>query len=178
MSIKHYFFGLILFCVSCNPYQSYLQQIDALEKRIDVAQQEFQKIDQDVAKKSMAKIQQLSDSIRSFAKDTASLLVLEKRLYSAANMKKSWSRFKRSYISGSQEFEYSKTQLQNLRNDIQNKVLEERLILQYLEQEKKAVEELEKYLQKIASWEQEAVKLSEKIFPDLQLVLDSCRQNH
>lgn len=165
---------LILLSISCNPYSSYIRDLDLLEERVEKAQAKYSTISLEKTKQNKHDIEHLMDSIKKLASDTTMLFTLQKQLYSASNLKKSFSRFQRSYLGGKEEFEYTKNQVRHLRDDIRNKLLEEKQVIQYFNMEKKAVEDLEEYVEKLIEWNNSSIKTDSLLIPQLQHILDSC----
>lgn len=164
---------LVLWLPSCNPYTSYIHDLDLLEKRVEQAQAKFSTLSLEQTKQNAHDIEHLMDSIKRLAKDTVALANIHRQLYAAANLKKSFSRFQRSYLGGREEFDYTKNQIRHLRDDIRNKLLEEKQVIQYFNMEKKAVDELETYVDKLIEWNSSSIKTDSLLIPQLQHMLDS-----
>lgn len=179
LNYKTLSFCLCTFICACNPYQQYISEIDTLEVTIDSLQKIYTPINFDTIKQSIQKISVLEDSLKKCISDSTTLQFYEAKMAPAANLKKSMNRWKKSYLNGGGEFEYSKTQLQNLKEDIQHKLLEESAIIKYLETEKTAISQLKDYVEKTVNWHKQALNTYPNVIKNLESSIDSCliRQN-
>lgn len=136
---------LMLGTVSCNPaskYQAEIAEIDSCLALVDSLEEEYKGIEFDSLRLMVKHVLDNEDSIKKYyMPDTISLEVGTK-MSECKGVRKSLGNLDLQKESFDFEFPESRKQLENLKSDITNGVLSEEKVKQFVEEEKKAVNDL------------------------------------
>jgi len=140
--------SIYFFLVSCgpHPFHSELNEIDRLNTQLDSLETVFNSIDLERAVASNVKVEQDANALKMYVNNYPEAFdkkigVLIDELGFA---KKAFSRIEKNHGNLKEEINYSKKQLQDLKADLNNNNLSAEKGKEYLQKEKKAIDELRK----------------------------------
>ncbi len=170
-----YIFLLYVVFTSCGKENEHTQKINSLLILIDSCEKVYQQIDTGFIKQSSQQVKDLTTQYKQIITDSLDKsMILKTQSMNVLNT--SLSRFMKSYLSGLNEFEYSRKQLEDLKKDIQNHVIVSEDIVKYLKTEEDAILKLKQYVHDLKVWEQNTKESKNKIVPEFISFLDSLKK--
>ncbi len=165
-----------LFLGGCHNYDKEIQQIEVLESRLDSVSDQITVIDtsrvnecHQILKSYVSSIQEKhSDKL---SKDQGFMYASYKRI------KKSLSRFNRTYYHTKNQIDTTALQLQRLKHDLKNGSIDDaQKIEKYLSDEHKINKEIVDEIPRLIKWYETSTEAFDELHPKMKHLLDSLDQ--
>lgn len=179
MNIKTFFlaFAVVAFAAcSNNPFSKEIEQVEALETDLSVAQAKIDSIDFDnlteLSTKASEQLSYIQKNYRdTLSKDLASMLGFYKSTY--RNMQKLMNRVRKT----DEELQNSKTQLNNLKADLSNQLIPADSVSFYIKEEAEVAQEIKNATNEWPAAQARYISNYDDLYPRIDSILQEMNKN-